>query len=47
MERLSLELIRPGSLKSMLGKEIVFPESPNSFQKDMEEVRYKKKRRVA
>lgn len=47
MERLSLELIRPGSLKSMLGKEIVLPESPNSFQKDMEEVRYKKKHRVA
>lgn len=44
MERLSLELIRPGSLKSMLGKEKTFPESPNSFQNDMEKVRYNKRK---
>ena len=44
MERLSLELVRPGSLKAMLGKEKTFPESPNLFQKDMEKVRYHKRK---
>ncbi len=44
MERLSLELVRPGSLKAMLGKEKTFPESPNSFQNDMEKVRYNKRK---
>ena len=44
MERLSLELVRPGSLKSMLGKEKIFPESPNSFQYDMEKVRFSKRK---
>ena len=47
MERLSLELVRPGSLKSMLGKEIIVPESPNSFQNDMEEIRYIRQRKNA
>jgi hypothetical protein len=42
MERLSLELVRPGSLKAILGKEKSFPESPNSFQNDIENVRYSK-----
>lgn len=42
MERLSLELVRPGALKAMLGKEKTFPESPNSFRNDMDKVRYNK-----
>jgi hypothetical protein len=40
MERLSLELARPGSLKAMLGKEKTIPESQNSFQKEIEKFRY-------
>ena len=40
MERLSLELVRPGSLKAMLGKEKRQPESPNAFQNDIEKARY-------
>lgn len=44
IERLSLELVRPGSLKAMLGKEKTIPESPNSFQIDMEKARYQKKK---
>lgn len=44
MERLSLELVRPGSLKAMLGKEKTFPESQNSFQNDMEKVLYNKRK---
>lgn len=44
MERLSLELVRPGSLKAILGNAKTFPESPNSFQNDMENARYSKKK---
>jgi DNA-binding transcriptional regulator YiaG len=44
MERLSLELVRPGALKAMLGKEKTFPESPNYFQIEMDKVRYNKRK---